>query len=67
MKQPPYTSSIRLVMPHRFKAIPALQAKLSQQPGVSEVVIVVDEMSVYVKVDKKLTSREQLESIVNAE
>lgn len=54
-------------MPHRFKAIPALQAKLSQQPGVSEVVIVVDEMSVYVKVDKKLTSREQLESIVNAE
>ncbi|WBA56430.1 MFS transporter [Providencia sp. 21OH12SH02B-Prov] len=64
MKQPPYVSSIRLVLPPQFKNTAKLQALLLSQPGVLEAAIIPDEMGVYVKVDRKLTSREQLESII---
>ena len=67
MRQPPYVSSIRLVLPHRFKNIDKLQAQLSTLPGVLEAVIIPDEMGVYVKVDRKLTTREQLEAIIKGE
>ncbi len=67
MQQPPYVSSIRIVLPHRLKAIHSLEKNLAQQPGVSEVVIVAEELSIYIKVDKKLTSREQLEAIIKGD
>ena len=67
MKQPPYVSSIRIELPHRFKNIAKLQGQLKAQDGVMEAVIIEDEMSVYVKVDRKIISREQLEAIIRAD
>lgn len=67
MQQPPYVSSIRLILPHRFKNIARLQQQLESQEGVMEVVIIDEEMSVYVKIDRKVISREQLEAIIHAD
>ncbi|MTC60181.1 MFS transporter [Providencia rustigianii] len=64
MKQPPYVSSIRIVLPHRFKNVDKLQQELAGLDGVLDVVIIADEMSIYIKMDKKIITREQLEAIV---
>lgn len=67
MQQPPYVSSIRLVLPHRFKNTQKLQQTLLSQPGVLEAVIIPEEMGIYIKVDRKITSRDQLEAIIRQE
>ena len=67
MKQPPYVSSIRLVLPHRFKNITRLKQQLESQEGVIDVIVIDEEMSVYVKIDRKKISREQLETIIQAD
>ncbi|MEY1609847.1 MFS transporter, partial [Providencia rettgeri] len=63
MQQPPYVSSIRLELPSHFTDSTRLQALLASQPGVIDVVVVAQEYSVYLKVDRKATSREQLETV----
>ena len=64
MNQPPYVSSIRIELPHQFKNKAQLQHCLETQAGVMEVVIIDEEMSVYVKVDRKIITREQLETMI---
>lgn len=65
MQQPPYVSSIRLELPSHFTDSTRLQALLASQPGVIDVVVVAQEYSVYLKVDRKATSRERLETVIS--
>ncbi len=64
MKQPPYVSSIRIELPAHLKNTQALEQKLRAQHGVMEALVVDEELSVYVKVDRKIINREQLEAII---
>lgn len=64
MKQPPYVSSIRIELPAHLKNTQALEKKLRAQNGVMEALVVDEELSVYVKVDRKIINREQLEAII---
>lgn len=61
MAEPPYVTSVRLVLVN-----PALGsqvgARLLALPGVTEVAIVAEEGAVYVKMDSRQVSREQLEA-----
>lgn len=66
MQQPPYVSSIRLELPNQYTNVAQLQEKLACQPGVMDAVVIAQEQSVYIKVDRKVTSREQLEAIIQA-
>jgi hypothetical protein len=66
MKQPPYVSSIRMVLPHRFKNINKLQEQLKAMNGVLDVVVIAEEMSIYIKIDKKVVNRAELEAIIHA-
>ncbi|EKT54335.1 MFS transporter [Providencia burhodogranariea] len=66
MQQPPYVSSIRLELPNNYTNVVRLQEELAYQPGVMDVVVIAQEQSVYIKVDRKVTSREQLEAIIQA-
>ncbi|MCW2256191.1 MFS family permease [Providencia alcalifaciens] len=66
MQQPPYVSSIRLELPNQHTNVVELQEKLARQPGVMDAVVIAQELSVYIKVDRKITSREQLEAIIQA-
>ncbi|OTA21332.1 multidrug resistance protein 2 [Xenorhabdus beddingii] len=64
LRQPPYVSSIRLVLPEPLRNPESLEEKILAQNGVKDVVIAAEELSAYVKVDTKLTNRQQLEQIV---
>ncbi|NCB60048.1 MAG: MFS transporter, partial [Gammaproteobacteria bacterium] len=67
MRQPPYVSSLRIVLPDSAKQQYSLLAEnIKAQPGVADVVLVWEEMAAYVKVDTKQTSRRDLEQIVAA-
>ncbi len=65
IKEPPYISSLRLALSSMAAKDLFLEGLLRAQPGVSEVVIVPEEYSVYIKVDVKQTSQSQLESLLN--
>ncbi|REF27102.1 putative MFS family arabinose efflux permease [Xenorhabdus cabanillasii] len=64
LRQPPYVSSIRLILPAQLNAPEILEKKILSQAGVKDVIIVPDELSAYIKVDTKQTNREQLEQLV---
>ncbi|MDX7987930.1 MFS transporter [Xenorhabdus sp. 12] len=64
LRQPPYVSSIRLVLPNQLSDPDILEKEILAQAGVKDVVIVPEEFSAYIKVDTKQTGREQLEKIV---
>ncbi|WP_434525680.1 MFS transporter [Photorhabdus asymbiotica] len=64
MKQPSYVSSIRISLPQNIVNKALLEQKILIQPGVCEVVIVLEECSAYIKVDTKQTSRAQLEQLI---
>ncbi|CDG20107.1 Inner membrane transport protein yajR [Xenorhabdus poinarii G6] len=66
LRQPPYVSSIRLVLPEQLRNPDMLAEEILAQAGVKDVVIAPEEFSAYVKVDTKLTHREQLEQIVSS-
>ncbi|UDG80610.1 Inner membrane transport protein YajR [Candidatus Hartigia pinicola] len=66
MKQPSYLTSIRLELPKHYTNIIQLQKALTSQPGVVDFVIIKKEKSIYLKVDRKLIVREQLETIVQS-
>ena len=63
MQEPPYVSSLRLVSGNLQHAA-GLEKKLAAVPGVSSVMMVPAENSIYVKIDSKVTSREALETLV---
>ncbi|CCW32214.1 Inner membrane transport protein yajR [Xenorhabdus nematophila F1] len=66
LKQPPYVSSIRLILPEQLSNPDILEKNILAQTGVKDVVIAPEEFSAYIKVDTKLTNREQLEQIVSS-
>lgn len=63
MQEPPYVSSLRIVLRDDID-IPALEKRLNAQPGVAAVFIAQEEKSAYVKIDSKVTSRPELEALV---
>lgn len=65
MKEPPYVSSLRIMLSELAVKDSALQHRLLSQPGVTEAIVVLEERSAYIKVDTKQTNRGQLEALVN--
>ena len=66
MREPPYVSSLRLTLSALAAKDGGLEQRLKAQPGVTEVVVVPEEQSAYVKIDTKRTNRIELERLVNA-
>ena len=66
MQEPPYVSSLRLVLSEAALDVPNLEQRLKAQPGVAMVFIVPEEKSAYVKIDSKVTSRLELEALIAA-
>ena len=66
MQEPPYVSSLRLVLSEAALDVPNLEQRLKAQPGVAMVFIVPEERSAYVKIDSKVTSRLELEALIAA-
>ena len=64
MAEPPYVSSLRIVLPEGVAASPALEQKIRACDGVSDVLLVPEEHSLYVKVDSKRLTRSDLERLV---
>lgn len=64
MQEPPYVSSLRIVLDDNAINDARLEQKLKAQPGVSSVFIVPEERSAYVKIDSKVTSRVELEALI---
>lgn len=64
MQEPPYVSSLRIVLSDAVLGAPNLEKRLKAQPGVSSVFIVPEEKSAYIKIDSKVTSRVELEALI---
>ncbi|WP_034949154.1 MFS transporter [Erwinia oleae] len=64
MKEPPYVSSLRILLGENHHDTAKLEKRLWAQPGVKAVLIVPQEKSAYVKIDSKVTSRVELEALV---
>ena len=64
MQEPPYVSSLRMVLSDAVLAVPNLEKRLKAQPGVSSVFIVPEEKSAYIKIDSKVTSRVEIEALL---
>ncbi|KAB8310033.1 MFS transporter [Erwinia endophytica] len=65
MQEPPYVSSLRIMLQDNDADKKRLEQRLKAHPGVASVLIVPEEKSVYVKIDSKVTNREALEALVN--
>ena len=65
MAEPPYVSSLRIVLPEGVEATPALEQRIRACDGVSDVLLVREEHSLYVKVDSKRLTRSDLERLVS--
>ncbi|MGV3346716.1 MFS transporter [Enterobacteriaceae bacterium LUAb1] len=65
MQEPPYVTSLRIVLQDNVDA-EKLEKQLKCQAGVSAVLIVLEERSVYIKIDSKITNRSELEALVAA-
>lgn len=63
MKEPPYVSSLRLQF-NQLQDEQALTSRLQALPGVSSVLVVLEEQSIYIKTDNKITHRHHLEQIL---
>ncbi|WP_313699867.1 MFS transporter [Pantoea sp.] len=66
MQEPPYVSSLRIVLSDAALAVPNLEQRLKAQPGVNAVFIVPEEKSAYIKIDSKVTSRPELEALLGS-
>ncbi|MDZ7322185.1 MFS transporter [Kosakonia sacchari] len=64
MQEPPYVSSLRIAIPENVTINEALQKRLLATKGVSEVLVVAEERSAYVKIDSKVTNRFEVEQAV---
>lgn len=64
MKEPPYVSSLRIVIPPEIAADDVLKQRLLATEGVSEVLIAQQEHSAYVKIDSKVTNRFEIEQTI---
>ncbi|WP_072567538.1 MFS transporter [Enterobacter sp. SA187] len=66
MSEPAYVSSLRVEIPADVPADDTLGEQLRALPGVSEVLVVQDERSVYIKIDSKVTNRFEIEQALLA-
>ena len=64
MSEPPYVSSLRIVLPEGVSADAALEQRIRACEGVSDVLLAGAEHSIYVKVDTKRIGRSDLERLV---
>ena len=64
MKEPPYVSSLRIVLNDAALEQKSLEQRIRAQPGVAAVFIVPEEKTAYVKIDSKVTNRVELEALV---
>lgn len=64
MQEPPYVTSLRLEMDHPVDDPQSLTDLLMAQPGVSEVRVIPEERSLYIKTDSKVTNRAALEALI---
>ncbi|BCG10535.1 MFS transporter [Buttiauxella agrestis] len=64
MTEPPYVASLRIELPEDVANDETLKQRLLAQPGVSDVNIIAQERSAYVKIDSKLTNRFEIEQLV---
>ncbi|MBW7982084.1 MFS transporter [Enterobacillus tribolii] len=64
MQEPPYVSSLRLVLPDNVAVTPELERALKQHSGVADVVLIPEERTAYVKIDARITNRGELELLV---
>lgn len=64
MREPPYVSSLRIVLPPTLAADAALAQQLRQQAGVSDAILVADEHTAYIKIDSLVTSRAAIEQFL---
>lgn len=64
MQEPPYVSSLRIAIPDDVAIDDALQQRLRATAGVSDVLVVAEERSAYVKIDSKVTNRFEVEQAV---
>ncbi|MCL9667242.1 MFS transporter [Rosenbergiella epipactidis] len=65
MQEPPYVSSLRVVIDHTDNA-QSLEQRLRQAPGVSNVLIIPEERAAYIKIDSKTTNRQEIEALIAA-
>ena len=65
MQEPPYVSSLRIAIPEGVTPDASLQARLLATEGVSEVLVVAEERSAYVKIDSKVTNRFEVEQAIS--
>ena len=65
MQEPPYVSSLRIMLSDLAVNDAALASRLRAQPGVADVVVVPEERSAYIKIDSKITNRQTLEQLVD--
>jgi len=66
MQEPPYVSSLRVEIPDDVVITDTLKQQLESKKGVSEVLIVAEERSAYVKIDSKVTNRFEVEQALRA-
>ena len=66
MQEPPYVSSLRVEIPDDVVITDTLKQQLESKAGVSEVLIVPEERSAYVKIDSKVTNRFEVEQALRA-
>ena len=64
MTEPPYVASLRIELPDNVADNETLKQRLLAQSGVSDVNIITQERSAYVKIDSKLTNRFEIEQLV---
>ncbi|WP_241607897.1 MFS transporter [Rosenbergiella australiborealis] len=65
MKEPPYVSSLRVVIEHECNTS-SLEQRLRRAPGVSNVLVIPEERAAYVKIDSKITNRQEIEALIAA-
>ncbi|ORJ49011.1 hypothetical protein B2M27_17480 [Kluyvera intermedia] len=65
MQDPAYVSSLRIAIPEDVTPDASLQARLLATEGVSEVLVVAEERSAYVKIDSKVTNRFEVEQAIS--
>lgn len=64
MQEPPYVTSMRIELREDKIDEAELERRLLALPGVSEVKIIIEEHSIYIKTDRKLTTRDQIEQAI---
>ncbi|WP_241645392.1 MFS transporter [Rosenbergiella metrosideri] len=65
MQEPPYVSSLRVVIDRTDNA-QSLEQRLREAPGVSNVLIIPEERAAYIKIDSKTTNRQEIEALIAA-